>query len=102
GFLVLVKKYYDALNVLPGETKPVVVIRGFEDLDKHWALDDMLPWIDSGLMKGMSTTEFGPDKPMTRAQWCVMMNRLGFKPDSNKEVKYIWSWVLLSGLYCCL
>lgn len=68
----------------PDAPKPVVPVRGFEDLNGHWALQSILPFIDAGLMNGVSDKEFGPDKPMTRAQWCVMMTRMGFAP---KEVK---------------
>lgn len=46
------------------------------DYEKHWAVKDIDWCIERGLMKGYPDGTFKPDKPVTRAELAVVLNRL--------------------------
>jgi len=58
-------------------SKPVEVIKGMTDIAGHWAEGSIMKAIDSGLMVGVSSDRWEPDKPLTRAQLAVILERAG-------------------------
>ena len=59
----------------------------FLDLDsKSWYYGDTLAAIDAGIFNGLSETEFGPQKSMTRAQFVTALSRLCGVDVSTYEV----------------
>ena len=46
------------------------------DFDEHWAAKDIDRVIERGLMKGYPDGSFKPDKPVTRAELAVVLNRI--------------------------
>lgn len=46
------------------------------DYESHWARDEIDRIIERGLMKGYPDGTFKPDKPITRAELAVVLNRL--------------------------
>lgn len=55
------------------EVKPVIPD---DDYSTHWAVKDIDLAIERGLMKGYPDGTFKPDKPVTRAELAVVLNRL--------------------------
>lgn len=55
------------------EAKPVLQE---DDYSTHWAVKDIDLAIERGLMKGYPDGTFKPDKPVTRAELAVVLNRL--------------------------
>ncbi|MFB4330821.1 S-layer homology domain-containing protein [Paenibacillus sp. CR_12] len=52
----------------------------FEDLSSHWASEDVSLLASKKLIEGLSDTRFGPNEPITRAQFTAMLVRaLGLK-----------------------
>ena len=47
-----------------------------DDITGHWAEDDIRWCIEHGLMKGYPDGSFQPDKPVTRAELAVILDRL--------------------------
>lgn len=57
----------------------------FTDVRGHWAEDVINKWAVSGIIEGISNTEFGVEAKMTRADLCVLIARiLGIKGTGNK------------------
>lgn len=46
------------------------------DYESHWARDEIDRVIERGLMKGYPDGTFKPDKPITRAELAVVLNRI--------------------------
>lgn len=46
-----------------------------DDVTGHWAEKDIRFWLSKGLVKGYPDGSFQPDKPVTRAELCVVMER---------------------------
>lgn len=55
------------------EAKPVLQE---DDYSAHWAVKDIDLAIERGLMKGYPDGTFKPDKPVTRAELAVVLNRI--------------------------
>lgn len=55
------------------EVKPVIPD---DDYSTHWAVKDIDLAIERGLMQGYPDGTFKPDKPITRAELAVVLNRL--------------------------
>lgn len=55
------------------EAKPVLQE---DDYSTHWAVKDIDLAIERGLMKGYPDGTFKPDKPVTRAELAVVLNRI--------------------------
>lgn len=55
------------------EVKPVLTD---DDYSTHWAVKDIDLAIERGLMKGYPDGTFKPDKPITRAELAVVLNRI--------------------------
>lgn len=49
----------------------------FLDTQGHWAEKDIDKAADKGVINGYDDNTFKPDEPLTRAQACVILNRLG-------------------------
>lgn len=76
---------YDTCN--EGDVCP---IHSFTDADSNRWYHDGVHWvIDTGLMKGYSSTEFGPNDNTTRAQVATMLYRLAGSPAANKENSFV-------------
>lgn len=74
--------------------------RQFRDMDGHWSRPDVDAIVSRHVMKGLSETEFGPNRPVTRAELISIIvralpaekqaakqNQAGFK-DVKKEAWY--------------
>lgn len=48
----------------------------FVDLSEHWASDEINRALKQGLVSGYPDNTFRPDKPVTRAEACVLVSRL--------------------------
>ncbi|MCZ8523224.1 MULTISPECIES: S-layer homology domain-containing protein [Paenibacillus] len=61
----------------------------FTDTAGHWAEADIRLLASKLLVKGTSATEFSPDKPVTRAEFAVMLSRaLGLSDNRGAAAKY--------------
>ncbi len=61
-----------ALGELQGQGKTCV----FTDMQGHWAREAVERACRLGLVKGVSDTDFAPDRPLTRAEGVVLVMRL--------------------------
>ena len=57
--------------------EPVIV----DDITGHWAEAQIRRCIERGLMQGYPDGSFGPDKPVTRAELAVILERLDKEDD---------------------
>ncbi|HWI61081.1 MAG TPA: S-layer homology domain-containing protein [Symbiobacteriaceae bacterium] len=60
----------------------VRVTKAFKDLEKHWAKEDCEFLATLGIVNGMGNDEFGPDQPLTRAQFAKLVV-LGLKLQAD-------------------
>lgn len=52
----------------------------FSDVNGHWASASIETWLGRGVIAGFADGTFGPDKPMSRAEFAAVINRvLGFE-----------------------
>lgn len=49
----------------------------FKDIENHWAKNDIEKVVKKGIMNGFPDETFRPDEPLTRAQLCSILVRLG-------------------------
>lgn len=63
---------------------PVDPSNKFTDIENHWAKDDILSVVESGLFSGMSETEFAPDLSITRGMFVTVLGRLDQADVSGK------------------
>ena len=49
----------------------------FNDIENHWAKEDIEKAVNKGIVKGFEDGSFRPDEPVTRAQLCTIISRLG-------------------------
>ena len=47
----------------------------FTDIETHWAKDDILEMVESGIVKGVTDTSFEPDRRITRAEFTSLVAR---------------------------
>lgn len=60
---------------------------GFTDISGHWAEKEIEGLAEKGIIKGMTETEFMPDKAISRAEFTALAVRtLGLKQESYQEV----------------
>ena len=60
----------------------------FEDIDEHWAEQNIIDWIEKGLIKGYEDGSFRPDKSITRAEFITLVNNaFGFKEIASASFK---------------
>lgn len=65
------------------ETTPV----SFNDIDSHWAKDDIMYLASRGIVSGMGGGAFVPEDKVTRAQFVTMLkNAFGFENTCNEEI----------------
>lgn len=50
--------------------------QGFADIKDHWAKEDIEKMAAKGIIKGVSDTEFAPDKNITRAEFLTLIIRV--------------------------
>ncbi|TNJ66581.1 N-acetylmuramoyl-L-alanine amidase [Paenibacillus hemerocallicola] len=55
---------------------PQALPGGFSDISGHWASDAIVRLKDKGLVEGGIGNRYEPDKPMTRAEWLTIADRL--------------------------
>ena len=72
----------------PEETETPVVEEtpaplSFTDLNGHWAQDYIVEAVDLGLIHGTTDSLFSPDRPITRQEMMVMIDRILTLPDEN-------------------
>ncbi|GAB4235236.1 MAG: hypothetical protein Kow00121_62820 [Elainellaceae cyanobacterium] len=58
----------------------------FADIQGHWATDFMRGLASLGSLSGSSQAELNPDRPMTRAEYAVLLDRL-FHPSPDRPAK---------------
>lgn len=62
----------------------------FNDIENHWAYDNILSAVNMGLFTGVSDTEFAPNKTATRAMFVTVLGRLaGVSTDNTGDNKFI-------------
>ena len=78
------KKPYCYINYMymPSETHTIIdtIKEGdfmFTDTNGHWAEKDIDKAANKGIVNGFEDGSFRPDEPVTRAQLCAILNRLG-------------------------
>ena len=49
----------------------------FKDVEGHWAENSIDKAVQKGIMNGFDDGTFKPDDMVTRAQMCVILDRLG-------------------------
>ncbi len=70
---------------VPENPVPNPSVSQFTDLPtSHWASADVSKMVEMGLVKGISTTEFAPERNITRAEFSALLIRaLGITPVPN-------------------
>lgn len=59
----------------------------FNDVSRHWAQKDILLLASKGLIEGVNSDQFAPDRPVTRAEFTSLLVRaLGMKPLDHSSV----------------
>lgn len=69
--------------------------KGFEDINGHWAEEDIRKFIELGYADGYEDNTFRPDDTITRAEFVKLVNRvfnLKNKADENFTDVYRWDW----------
>ncbi|MGO4547570.1 S-layer homology domain-containing protein [Paenibacillus sp. 2TAB23] len=59
----------------------------FDDMQGHWAQDDLRKWVSSGLMEGYEDGMIKPDRAVTRAELMTLINR-SFKLIEKETVSF--------------
>lgn len=57
------------------------------DISNHWAKDQVLSWVDKGLISGYANGSFKPDNNITRAEFMALVNR-AFGYQNTVEINY--------------
>lgn len=75
----------------------------FLDLTNHWAKDAIYALYDLGYVQGYSTTKFGPERLISRAETVVIINRILKKEPTEKTPfqdisKTFWAFKDISAL----
>lgn len=61
----------------------------FTDIKNHWAKADIELMVSTGVVKGISATEFAPNDPITRAQFAALVVRaLGLEADTGYALSF--------------
>ncbi|SMC78981.1 S-layer homology domain-containing protein [Papillibacter cinnamivorans] len=60
-----------------------------DDVTGHWAEETLRQWESLGLLKGDGTGNLNPDRPVTRAEWMALVNRvMGYTEKSDAVGAY--------------
>lgn len=81
--------------ILTGSALAIAPVRddkGFEDAELHWARDYIAVCWQTGLMEGMSDTEFGTEGTLTVAQCATVAARLHTNINSLDEISAGSPW----------
>ncbi|UNK19960.1 S-layer homology domain-containing protein [Paenibacillus sp. N3/727] len=63
--------------------------KSFNDLSGHWAQKDIMLLASRGLIEGVDSVRFAPNKPVTRAEFTSLLVRsLGLKKQSDSGVSF--------------
>jgi hypothetical protein len=73
-------------DFVPHET---TVLQNFNDIYKHWGLENISFAVVKGLFSGTSDTTFTPNGKMTRAMLVTVLARLAGDTDANAKSTYI-------------
>jgi len=57
------------------------------DITSHWAKETIERWSARGIVNGVSTGKFEPDRAVTRSEWVSMLNRI-FQLQSDKKTAF--------------
>ncbi len=60
----------------------------FEDIQGHWAEEEILIATYRGLFNGLSQTRFGPDETLTRGQLVTILHRLDGESEAMMEAPF--------------
>lgn len=80
------------------------LVKGFVDLSGHWAEETIVKLLDSGYVDGYGGRQFYPDRPITRAEAAVMLERI-LKPAAAPPPGFgdvpsdHWAYVSIARLY---
>ncbi len=86
-------------NALP-KAQAGTAVPTFNDIQGHWAQSYIQKAAQLGLVAGVSSTSFAPDRPITRQEMMVLMDRFLNLPDKSglgfKDDSAIADWALAS------
>lgn len=68
----------------PSKAEVTVPYNPFEDIQGHWAQDEILRTYHAGLFKGTTPTKFAPNTCITRAMFVAVLYRLAGEPAIEK------------------
>ncbi|MDD4548888.1 MAG: S-layer homology domain-containing protein [Syntrophomonadaceae bacterium] len=84
-YTLMADKTQDSTAVVepePEPEKPLPQIE-FNDLNGHWAEADIYKMVEMDLVKGVSVTEFAPQKNISRAEFVTLLSRaVGLQPGT--------------------
>ncbi|MBW4642127.1 MAG: S-layer homology domain-containing protein [Goleter apudmare HA4340-LM2] len=80
----LVKGSVDFLAATSDTLGRISVITGFPDLSGHWAATFVEALVSKGFISGFPDGKFGPELPMTRAQYAAIIAKTFQLPVNNK------------------
>jgi hypothetical protein len=67
----------------PTVSSPATNTQTPSDISGHWAQQTIEKWLSQGLIEGYPDGTFGPDKPVTRAEFVTMVNKAFGLNNSN-------------------
>lgn len=73
---------------LPGAFGVLEDNHNFTDITDHWAKNDIEAMAAKKFVRGVTDTEFGPDLPVTRAQFTTMLVRVLGIPEQAGNVQF--------------
>lgn len=80
------------------------LVEGYADIYSHWAKDAMVKLIDKGFVNGYGSKQLYPDRPITRAEAVVLLDRI-LKPGQASPPGFHdvepdhWAYGAVSRLY---
>ena len=76
------------------------VVNPFRDVSKgSWYYDDVMYAFENGLMNGVSTTRFAPEKALTRAELVTVLYRMADSPAVSADAARVFSDVSAGAWY---
>jgi parallel beta-helix repeat protein len=70
----------------PHIVQPTGLSIAFSDVQHHWAADFIRGVVSQGIMGGSPKGQFEPDRPMTRAEYAVILAKM-FEPMAERSAK---------------
>ncbi len=81
--------YFEILdNYVPLSAAPEDNKNPFQDIENHWAKEDILSVYESGLMSGVSATVFAPDMDTTRGMVAAVLYRMSGEEYPDEETVF--------------